>query len=559
MNVTTSGSSVNIGRITLTCGPTSGTLDIVIGSGSLNTSDSSTTPTGNDWGGLDVSAIASGVETRLSGAIGDDLTDSIGIDQLFRFDFIGEVQASITAANPGNFGGVCVVEAGSIATGGSVTLTNGALLRVRTDGTGDIAGDITATNGRIDNVFVGGDLFGDVKAESGRIGQIVAGGDIGASGSPVTITAKQSDVSIHSIRSISADNIHANITSNLNFVPGTGLDAKIGRIKAETGVITGSITTRGVAGTVAEGAGGVCSTGNFSADIASDLSIESTLDIGGELLSGTTVRIGALSSGGSITIDANAGLEGQIIITDAFSNGGWFDPVTIGTGGSQIVIDPANTSFPPEVDYTQTSAQLGGGAIGVVPFDNHRADCSPLEEAFIEQPANVPSTIRIRHYGPITFAWGTMPYVITRKLYPCDSDPWAECCQTSCGATDISNLFTAALGSSANGGTARDVILTPVSGFTWPDDRTEFCFKPVTSGTNRLKCSGVPNEPSVYAYKYRFLVGIPCGSADLVGGDGEVDSADLAAWMQNPIDLNGDGLANDADLALILQAMGETE
>ncbi|MBC7833741.1 MAG: hypothetical protein H7Y88_01395 [Phycisphaerales bacterium] len=405
-------------------------------------------------------------------------------------------------------------------------------------------------------MIVGDDLLANVTAPNGRIGKIeAAGGDIGASGSPVTIIAKQSDVSIHSIRYISADNIHANITSNHNFTPGTGLDAKIGRIKAETGVITGSITTRGIAGSVTEGAGGVYSTGNFSANIVSDLSIESTLDIGGELFSGTTVRIGALSSGGSVRIGATAGLEGQIVITDAFANGGWFGPITIGTGGSQIVIDPANTAFPPEVDYAQTSAQLGGGAIGVVPFDCHRTDCSPLEEAFIEQPASVPSTIRIRHYGPVTFATGTMPYVITKKLYPCDSDPWAECCETSCSATDISNLFTAALGSNP-----RDVILTPVSGFTWPDDRTEFCFKPVASGTNALKCSVVsPWNVAVSAYKYRFLVGIPCGSADLVGGDGEVDSADLAAWIQNPIDLNGDGLANDADLALILQAMGESE
>ncbi|MBC7833742.1 MAG: hypothetical protein H7Y88_01400 [Phycisphaerales bacterium] len=139
VNVTTSGTSVNIGSITLTGGPTNTPLDIVIGSGALSQSDTLPPQIGNDWAGLDVSAIASGVETRLAGGIGGNLTGSIGVKQLFRIDVGGQVQAAITATNPGNFGGVCAVEAGSIGTGGSITLTNGPLLRVLTTGSGDIA------------------------------------------------------------------------------------------------------------------------------------------------------------------------------------------------------------------------------------------------------------------------------------------------------------------------------------------------------------------------------------------------------------------------------------
>lgn len=59
VNITTSSSTVDIGRLTFTGGPSAFPLDIVLGSGGLNQSDTPNVLTGRHWEGLDASAIRS--------------------------------------------------------------------------------------------------------------------------------------------------------------------------------------------------------------------------------------------------------------------------------------------------------------------------------------------------------------------------------------------------------------------------------------------------------------------------------------------------------------------
>ena len=47
-------------------------------------------------------------------------------------------------------------------------------------------------------------------------------------------------------------------------------------------------------------------------------------------------------------------------------------------------------------------------------------------------------------------------------------------------------------------------------------------------------------------------------SVDL-SGNGIVDTADTAIWLDLPVDINGDNIANTIDLDIIIENLGRTE
>jgi hypothetical protein len=158
-------------RIVLTGGPAAPTtvsISIVVGFNEGNVP-----PLfwgGHDWGGLDASGVPS---ARFYGGIYGALKDSIRVDQLYWFSSGGAIEAQIWADESGNFG-QCVVEAGSIAAGGSVRVDKGNILRIKAFGA--MAGNITAggailepdpntpPDGIIERIEVGTNLTGNVYA-----------------------------------------------------------------------------------------------------------------------------------------------------------------------------------------------------------------------------------------------------------------------------------------------------------------------------------------------------------------------------------------------------------
>ncbi len=194
--ITASSSGVNMPRITLT-GATSGACRISLGA-SFDTAGNPPTLVGNDWKGLDASAIA---DSSFYGGINGSLNESIIVKSLYRFDALHDVNAAISATRTTSIGNVCIVEADAITNNGSVTVTSASISRVRvygTYGSGGIAGNITATNGAAGNIFVdagnlsgnvtagtdisivtvAGDLSGNLTATNGDIGNVTAAGDL---------------------------------------------------------------------------------------------------------------------------------------------------------------------------------------------------------------------------------------------------------------------------------------------------------------------------------------------------------------------------------------------
>jgi hypothetical protein len=147
--------------------------------------------------------------------------------------------------------------------------------------------------------------------------------------------------------------------------------------------------------------------------------------------------VGSVGSNYAFDLPAN-GLVGQIVIINSQSDAHpWSAPVKVGS----IILDDAAGSPDTAPYYTRPSTpDLGGGAVGVVPFQLYAADCDPppSEEACdlsinrqTWPDSSFRQTIILRHYGPVYNAgYPTCPLVIWRESValcagnpdPCPSD-----------------------------------------------------------------------------------------------------------------------------------------
>lgn len=134
------------------------------------------------------------------------------------------------------------------------------------------------------------------------------------------------------------------------------------------------------------------------------------------LPAGKTVRI-EKSLLGKITLGSpgHPGLHGQVIVNAGNTTGVWT--------GLVRVEGPTGPVIPP--NYTQTAAELGGGAIGVARFALHPEDCVPVGNSYnpglpmtgfmLAESDPSARRVRLRHYGPVQ--WSGAPYAITFKRY----------------------------------------------------------------------------------------------------------------------------------------------
>lgn len=232
---------------------------------------------------------------------------------------------------------------------------------------GDITGVIQATgsgaphsqNGDIILVRAdAGKILGNLYA-TGSIVTVQASSDIGTSATPVSITwGNNTALSSTSLGTVQGANVYANITATSRNA--TTTRGNVSKVRATSGVFSGSLTALGFVTNSNEASPGIVTNGNLSASV----------DLLSGLASNATFRVGGVLSG-AITLPAS-GLVGQIVpnALNATSNA-WTGTITLGTGGSQIVLNPASLT---NGAYTNTSAALGNGAVGIAPYRLHYAD-----------------------------------------------------------------------------------------------------------------------------------------------------------------------------------------
>lgn len=234
----------------------------------------------------------------------------------------------------------------------------------------------------------------------------------------------------------------------------------------------------------------------------------------------------------------------------------WDGPVLLDAGpmGS-----PAAITMTGPIDgdgYTRLAATLGGGAVGLVPFQTHTSDCFPAafvapSASFTLHPNSAPAPskpIVIRHFGPVRLP--ELPdtaFTIEARLLD-EPDSWV----------DVTSCFTESLDVP---GTA--VLLTPTNllpgGFEYRviQNKDE-------KGDNLLLCDLPdplrPQAPVVdFPLEFRFEVcdEVPLGDAS---SDGIVNFADITAVLANFNatgclllgDANKDGVVNFADITEVL-------
>lgn len=151
----------------------------------------------------------------------------------------------------------------------------------------------------------------------------------------------------------------------------------------------------------------------------------------GKLRANVTVRGGFEQSSDVTTLTLPSfGLAGNFIINASqFSGATWNAPVKLGLPTPAITL--RGTDFTPTGAYAKTSAEIGGGSVGLVPFQLHRTDCFPPHDSIIhpleeneEEELLLTNKVCMVHYGPVAWDSGDgEPYEVRRRKAG-SSDNW---------------------------------------------------------------------------------------------------------------------------------------
>ncbi len=156
---------------------------------------------------------------------------------------------------------------------------------------------------------------------------------------------------------------------------------------------------------------------------------------------------GTLSGNIYATGTTTAGvLPNQVIINRSNSSKTWSGNVILGS----FTLSPSASQPLQAPYYNKTDSNLGGGAVGLVPFAIHESDSDATNLV-------VGQTVRLRFYGPVAKGSGSTPAIaVDYDNYCCTPTLWQRL-----PASDFTVTF------SSNG---RDVLITPNTLLDWDGD-----------------------------------------------------------------------------------------
>ncbi len=415
-------------------------------------------------------------------------------------DLVGTVVASGVGNNPSSFG-----------------------LTVRGDVTGDVElyepTTVIAGDGRV-ILFVDGNLTGNIEVPFGAVNTLIVQGNIGTPLVPVDILSELD------IGSLEATEIHANVEA--------GWYGPTSNIRAITtaGNFTGSILANTIGAALnydddLEGLPGV----NIVGDLGEDGHPATVEFTGGlDVADARYLKVdGSFVDGSTITLPTG-GLVDQIIFNAADDSGAW-------ESGAEVVVGATTLT---NASYATLPSTLGGGTVGLAPFDLHGVACSPADGSsivgkgpgvgcFTEPPCCFTfKTAKIRMYGPV------------------DTD------DDECVTVKVWNGGSAFV---AVGWTVRteqisstEVLVTRDGDLMWP--LGTYLIEPVS---DKFTCVDVEGAPDVADFDYTFTLVENCSEESFAAifdqnNDGFMTSADMTAWLSSPVDLNNDNSADTDDL-----------
>ncbi len=356
----------------------------------------------------------------------------VGVEagRVARIDLTGDLDAPVI--HWGTQGqtrpGIAAIKiAGSITPEGSIVAVNGQITAL--DIAGDVLGDVAAQNGGIVDMTVGGSI-GDAAtrptvyawagAEVHAIRTLLVEGSIGTPASPARILAGGPVIRIET------DAFHADFDAMLNPAD----RGFFGGLIVRSGDLTGSVLVEELtsfggwneAPCVISVAGDLDGAVIVNRFIRNENPFGAEISIAGAVSAAALVSVGGFVSevgplpGPEIRVGAPKGLAGQIIVVDR-------DTVPFeGSGAVRLAGD--GLAVTPEARFLpQLFADLGGGSVGIAPFNFHAFESFPQhnETISIEPGASLVGAV-VRLYGP---AFGVAPEFVVEHL-PEDATVWID-------------------------------------------------------------------------------------------------------------------------------------
>ncbi len=366
-------------------------------------------------------------KTRLAGHVAGNLGSSLGgvtVGKVYRLDVDGALRGVFMDQSPGvDFP---LIHAGSTVAGTTITCNLGTINRVQV--ANDALGNISAPGGEITNVLAS-NLRGNVIARdfianidvTGAIGTTVPG--------PISIDTTGASAPIGIVKGAS---INATIDAGTLAARGN-----IGQIRTTSGTFAGSINALN------------------AQDPSPGVAV---ISIAGSVLASSSITLAA------------GGLKGQMIVNQGNAGGTWGAGASVTVGG---------VALSPMPYYNNTSASIGGGAVGLAPFNINGEDCVPRNGHTLTFAET--TTVLLRHYGPL-LAWTGQPVEIAWR--ESGTIPWIILPE---------NEFIVAAGP-----TPRDLVITAVTNF---DFKVGFDYR-IRPKPGVLRCAAVTGNPDVFPYEY---------------------------------------------------------
>lgn len=477
---------------------------------------------------------------------------------------------------------------------------------------GDFIGNVTASNNaNIGTIDVAGNYIGTTSTANGSIGNVRVGSNWGgsiSSGGPITLidiegvagvelqgnalflapasiqTTFGAELSELNVGSDFIGDVH--ITGDLPDVDFQGgkysvsgpsvVPASVQVLGSTTSFLIGNAVnlTNNTISAIADfdlanvdPAGFIRMNGDYASGIFAmndGLPINALVSIGGSLLPTAQVSMDYLSA------DVNdVGMAGQVVINANDSSSIW------ATGTVQVVTDTGTVSL--SDDYFQLSSDLGGGAVGLAPFNFHQRetapnsgldedrDCDPYQNEIVPlayDPLSgsneAKNSVTIAHYGSV-YADGAGPHFRVEfrpDIAPFPSTPaWED--RTSLFEIDATQSGTSNLTGQPT--LVIKAIASNKEGFRAAD---RWRIRPIAG---KVKCSDVAGNPEVdyqssvvsgdlgsstgtqYSwYAFRTMLEAPSGAMLLNTGNGPQPS-DISTWLTSPFEVNADGETNAQD------------
>ncbi|MFI4873026.1 MAG: hypothetical protein ACIARQ_14525 [Phycisphaerales bacterium JB061] len=459
----------------------------------------------------------------------------IDVHQLIRLDLAGDLDAPVVhwGDMPGSapkLGAVSIT--GSVTPNGSIAAYRGHIGPVSI--TGDLNGNLASLRHSIESITVEGSIgaqgrpsiYATAPLHSFAIEHINVEGSIGTPTSLVGI------ITAGAVRTIEADEIHANIDLETDpSIPGY-----IAGLTTREGDFSGSFRARTLTSFARNSespcaikiAGDLDGEMVFTNGMRNEYAAGPEVDIGGTLtenalfFTGIIARNDSSIPAGEIIIRSDQALEGQIIIGKG-NETDFNEPakVTVGTTSPMVITNSTK-------HYTTPFADFGGGAIGVAPFNFHQTESFPNHNETVTLDSDqLLTAVAPRFFGPV-FATDASLHMIVEHL--------AEGSQTW---VDRSSEFITEAPTEDDAG-SRTIVVRAVAPSSF--DAGQWRLRPVEGALKSAKTIANPDVKFVSEYSdntYRFNV-VGGSDCDAPGGrsqtsDNEIDFEDADGVIDDVI------------------------